>query len=132
MRHESPSTYTKSAISYVVYKGKDGRRQKSFDALEWLAAMCSHVPNKGEQMVRYYGYYNNVSRGKRQKTGDDAAIEDQEVIRKILTHLGLWQINPRPWPVAHAPPDLAAAPFDDGPAPSAEDYLTDPLYPDEV
>jgi hypothetical protein len=23
----------------------------SFDALEWLAAMTSHVPNKGEQMV---------------------------------------------------------------------------------
>ena len=58
----------------VVYKGKDGSRQKSFDALEWLAAMCSHVPNKGEQMVRYYGYYSNVSRGKRQKTGDDAAM----------------------------------------------------------
>ena len=58
----------------VVYEGKDGRRQKSFDALEWLAAMCSHVPNKGEQMVRYYGYYSNVSRGKRQKTGDDGAV----------------------------------------------------------
>jgi hypothetical protein len=55
-------------------KGKGGRRQKSFDALEWLAAMCSHVPNKGEQMVRYYGYYSNVSRGKRQKTRDDAAM----------------------------------------------------------
>jgi len=42
------------------------------DALEWLAAMCSHVPNKGEQMVRYYGYYSNVSRGKRkQKEQDD-------------------------------------------------------------
>jgi hypothetical protein len=25
-------------------------------------------------MVRYYGYYSNVSRGKRQKTGDDAAM----------------------------------------------------------
>ena len=24
--------------------------------LEWLAAMCSHIPNRGEQMVRYYGY----------------------------------------------------------------------------
>ena len=37
--------------------------------------MCSHVPNKGEQLVRYYGgYYSNVSRGKRQKTGDDAAM----------------------------------------------------------
>jgi len=161
----------------VVYKGKDGRRQKSFDALEWLAARCSHVPNKGEHMVRYYGYYSNVSRGKRQKTGDDAAmayilepplpdktfrknwarliqkiyevdplvcpacrgemrviafIEDQEVIRKILTHLGLWQIKARPRPVAHASPELAAAPFDDWPAPSADDYLTDPLYPYEV
>jgi len=29
---------------------------KVFDALEWLAAMCSHIPNRGEQMVRYYGY----------------------------------------------------------------------------
>ena len=58
----------------VVYKSKDGRRQKSFDALEWLAAMCSHVSNKGEQMVRYYGYYSNVSRGKRQKTGNDSAV----------------------------------------------------------
>jgi hypothetical protein len=54
------------------------------------------------------------------------------LIRKILTHLGLWQIKARPRPVAHAPPQLAAAPFDDWPAPSAEDYLTDPLYPFEV
>jgi hypothetical protein len=29
--------------------------------------MCSHVLNKEEQMVRYYGYYSNVSRGKRKK-----------------------------------------------------------------
>ncbi len=27
--------------------------------------MSSHIPNKGEQMFRYYGYYSNVSRGKR-------------------------------------------------------------------
>ena len=36
-----------------------------FDALEWLAAMCSHVPNKGEQMVRYYGYYSPDEPGSR-------------------------------------------------------------------
>jgi hypothetical protein len=29
-------------------------------------------------------------------------------------------------------PELAAAPFDDWPAPSADDYLTDPLYPFEM
>ncbi|MBW2083515.1 MAG: hypothetical protein JRI39_10615 [Deltaproteobacteria bacterium] len=58
--------------SKVVYQSKDGKKQKIFDALEWIAAMpacallvcrpngtgrhadrCSHVPNKGEQMVRY-------------------------------------------------------------------------------
>ena len=44
--------------SQVLYRSKDGKNEKIFDALEWLAAMCSHVPNKGEQMVRYYGYYS--------------------------------------------------------------------------
>jgi hypothetical protein len=38
----------------VIYKSKDGRQQKAFDALEWLAAMSSHIPDKGEQMIRYY------------------------------------------------------------------------------
>ncbi len=47
----------------VVYQSKGGSKVKVFDAVEWLAAMCSQVPNKGEQMVRYYGYYSNVARG---------------------------------------------------------------------
>ena len=33
------------------YKSKDGKQEKVFDALEWLAAMYSYVPNKGEQML---------------------------------------------------------------------------------
>jgi len=33
-----------------------------------------------------------------------AVIEDQDLIRKTLTHLGLWQIKARPRPVAHGPP----------------------------
>jgi len=36
--------------------------------------MCSHIPNRGEQMVRYDGYSNNVSRGKRQQEGLDDTI----------------------------------------------------------
>jgi len=42
--------------SKVSYQSKDGKEEKVLDALEWLAAMCSHVPNKGEKMARYYGY----------------------------------------------------------------------------
>ena len=40
----------------------------------WLAAMCSHVPNKSEMMVKYYGHYSNVSRGKRKKADNDDRI----------------------------------------------------------
>jgi hypothetical protein len=58
----------------VIYSAKDRKTNKVFPAMEWLAAMCSHIPNRGEQMVRYYGYYSNVSRGKRQKEGNDAAV----------------------------------------------------------
>jgi len=46
--------------SKIIYQSKDRREEKAFDALEWVAAMCSHVPNKGEQMVRYYGFYSNI------------------------------------------------------------------------
>jgi len=31
----------------VVYISKDGRTRKSFPALEWLANLCSHIPNRG-------------------------------------------------------------------------------------
>lgn len=52
----------------------DGKKEKTFDAMEWMAAMCSHVPNKAEQIVRYYGYYSNVSRGRRKARNEDEAV----------------------------------------------------------
>jgi len=138
--------------SEVIYRSKDGKEEKVFDALEWLAAMCSHVPNKGEQMVRYYGFYSNVSRGKRKNEDNDelipsilepdgsskefrrnwarliqkiyevdpltcpkcsgkmkviSVIDDEDVIKKILKHLGLWEIKQRPPPKATGPPKPA-------------------------
>ena len=58
--------------SWIIYRSKDNRQEKIFDALDWLAAMCSHIPDQREQMVRYYGFYSNVSRGLRQKENEDA------------------------------------------------------------
>jgi len=158
---------------HVVYKSKAGKEIRVFDALEWLAAMCSHVPDKGEQMVRYYGYYSNVARGKRKKAGAEdkipcilepemtdkafrknwarliqkiyevdplccprcqgsmrviAFIEDEDVIKKILKHLGLWDIKRKPSPVANAPPIIT----DSYPIPSVDDYVIDPDYPIET
>ncbi len=60
--------------SQIIYRSKDHRQEKAFDALDWLAAMTSHIPDQGQQMVRYYGFYSNVSRGRRQKVNQDALI----------------------------------------------------------
>jgi hypothetical protein len=38
-----------------------------FPVLDWIATLAAHIPDKGEQLLRYYGYYSNVSRGKRKK-----------------------------------------------------------------
>ena len=46
---------------------------KTFDALDRLAQLVTHIPNKGEQMVRYYEFYSNKSRGLRKK----AVIDDE-------------------------------------------------------
>ena len=49
--------------SQIIYRSKDHRCEKAFDVSKWLAAMISHIPNLGEQMVRLYGFYGIISRG---------------------------------------------------------------------
>ena len=58
-------------VAKVIYQSKDAKTTKTFDALDWLAQLVSHIPNKGEQMVRYYGFYSNKSRGLRKKAGTE-------------------------------------------------------------
>ena len=75
--HESSDGTTK-----VIYKSKacprhrsgNGNTKETFDALDWLALLTTHIPNRGEQMVRYYGYYSNKSRGMRKNEGKDDAV----------------------------------------------------------
>ena len=66
-----------------------------------MAAMCSHVPNKGEQMVRYYGYYSNVSRGSRKRQNQDEWIpcilepdkDSKEYRRNWARFIRLWRAD---------------------------------------
>ena len=54
-----------------------------------------------------------------------AVIDNIEVIRRILEHLGLWLANARPIPRAHSPPGLRPLPEDSYsqlPAAEEEDY----------
>jgi hypothetical protein len=129
------------------------------------------------EMVRYYGYYSNVARGKRKKIDADdkipcilepeltgktfrknwarliqkiyevdpllcsrcqgsmrviAFIEDEDVIKKILKHLGLWEVKRKPLPRANAPPVDVFPAYDDQPGPCADDYIRDPQYPADM
>jgi hypothetical protein len=58
-----------SEASKVIYKSRNGKDTKEFEALDFIASITSHIPNRNEQTVRYLGYYSNVSRGKRKKQG---------------------------------------------------------------
>ena len=45
--------------------GRDGAGQETevMDYLEFIARVTSHIPDKGQVMVRYYGLYANAHRG---------------------------------------------------------------------
>jgi len=45
------------------------RNFQVFDPLDFLAEVTQHVPDPGEHLIRYYGYYSNKTRGLRTKRG---------------------------------------------------------------
>jgi hypothetical protein len=53
-------------IQKVIHTSKRGT--VSCEPLDWLAAITSHIPDKGAQNLHYYGHYSNKARGIREKT----------------------------------------------------------------
>jgi len=69
------------AKGQVVYQyGKNSRESEHMDYLEFIARVTSHIPEKGQVMIRYYGSYANAHRGKKRKARVDPScltvIED--------------------------------------------------------
>jgi len=50
------------------------------DALEFLARLTSHIPDKGQVLQRYYGFYSSRQRAKRRKANGDAVGEPLEMV----------------------------------------------------
>ncbi len=56
----------------VIYHGRQRQRcgdagpspARIFPALDFLAALCTHIPDSGQQLVRYYGAFSNVRRAR--------------------------------------------------------------------
>jgi len=67
----------------VLYRpkgGHDGRARQlgssaeTFDPAEFLARVIMHIPDPRRHLVRYYGAYSNVSRGKRRRRDEAATV----------------------------------------------------------
>ena len=56
---------------------KINRNFEVFSPSDFLAAITQHIPDKGAQMVRYYGWYSNKMRGVRQ-----SRLPPQWVVRR--------------------------------------------------
>jgi hypothetical protein len=69
-----PSDKSNNNTNKIIYKGKNNGTIQTFNALDWLAQLVTHLPNKGEQSVRYYGHYSNKCRGQRKKANIDNKI----------------------------------------------------------
>lgn len=50
---------------------KSQPKEEQMDYLEFIARVTSHIPDKGQVMIRYYGLYSNAHRGKKRKAEVD-------------------------------------------------------------
>jgi hypothetical protein len=50
-------------------RGGPRRNFQVFTALDFLAELSQHIPQKGEHLVRYYGWYSHRQRGVRARSG---------------------------------------------------------------
>ena len=80
-------------VLYQPKGGHDGRARQpgdvaeAFDPAEFLARVIMHIPEPRRHLVRYYGAYSNVSRGKRRRQTEAATCaaprdaEDAPMVR---------------------------------------------------
>jgi hypothetical protein len=54
----------------VIYRhGKADDDKVEMDYLDFIARVTTHIPDKGQVMIRYYGLYSNAHRGVMKKPG---------------------------------------------------------------
>jgi len=65
------------------------------DLLEFIARVVQHIPDPGQQMVRYYGIYANAARGKHKKMkqlGAPDIVEADFMERSAYRRRLIWKI----------------------------------------
>ena len=69
--------------------GRDGAEQETMDYLEFIARVTSHIPDKGQVMVRYYGLYANAQMGPKDvKRHCSIGADGEKLLEMAVTKLG--------------------------------------------
>ncbi len=72
----------------VIYRSKMHAKTKRnfevFSAEDFIAAITQHIPEKGFQMVRYYGWYSNRARGERAKNQAESSEPENPVGIQVI------------------------------------------------
>jgi len=61
-----------AGLTLPLRSRKDAQEMERMDYLEFVARVTSHIPDKGQVTVRYYGLYANAHRGKVKKASQEA------------------------------------------------------------
>jgi len=92
---EKKMTYNEETGT-VIYRSRrhasTKRNFEVFSAQDFIAAITQHIPDKGFQMVRYYGWYSNRARGDRAKKQD---LKPQGSSLSPLTVIDVSDYQPR-------------------------------------
>jgi len=65
---EKKMTYNDETGTVIYHSRRHANTKRNFEvftAQDFIAAITQHIPDKGFQMVRYYGWYSNRARGDR-------------------------------------------------------------------
>jgi hypothetical protein len=86
---------------------QDRRGYEAFDPADFLARVLMHIPEPRRHLVRYYGAYSNVSRGRRRRSACDSgrvtpgaeredATQDERTLRRRWSQLikRVYEVDP--------------------------------------
>jgi hypothetical protein len=58
------------------------RNYEIFTPTDFLAEVTQHIPNRGEHLIRMYGFYSNKQRGVRNKKAEKGELSKEQKIKK--------------------------------------------------
>jgi hypothetical protein len=91
-RAVKPSCLPFPVLGNKKLKAGAKRNFQIFEPLDFLVPRCGmtqHIPNRGEHLIRKYGFYSNKHRGVRNKKALKGELpKEQKIKKKMLSNLG--------------------------------------------